>query len=230
MIHTKFIFMLTRNDSTIPDALERLDDVLAAGIKHIGFKDIGMPIEYLMLLSNKIKASGGTVYLEVVSLDEASEVNSALAAIKLDVDVLMGGTRPSIILPIIKNKNILYFPFCGKVAGHPSILLGSISEIVEHAKQISNIEGVDGIDILAYRFKGNVPQLIKSVCSSINKPVYIAGSIDSKARIQSVIEGGGAGFTIGTAALDNLFATDKPGLCNQLNIITNLINEINNNN
>ena len=36
----------------------------------------------------------------VVSLDAQSEETSARAAVELGVDVLMGGTRPQVILPI----------------------------------------------------------------------------------------------------------------------------------
>ncbi|EOG8138977.1 hypothetical protein PW209_000755 [Serratia marcescens] len=100
-MHTpEFIFMLTRNDSTVPDAQARLPEVLAAGVKHIGFKDIGLPLDQLKQLAQAIHAGGATAYLEVVSLDEESEMNSARAALELGVDVLMGGTRPESVLHI----------------------------------------------------------------------------------------------------------------------------------
>lgn len=221
-----FIFMLTRNDSTIPDALERLEDVLAAGVRHIGFKDIGMSEDFLRKLSASIRAAGATVYLEVVSLDEASEVNSARAAIALNVDVLMGGTRPEAVLPVIKGSGIRYFPFCGKITGHPSVLEGTIAEITESAKRIAAMEGVDGLDILAYRFRGDVPALIKSVCSAVVKPVCIAGSIDREERIRAVVEGGGAGFTVGTAALDGVFPASNKGLLSQIDYIHSVTEKI----
>lgn len=67
-MHTpEFIFMLTRNDSTVPDAQARLPEVLAAGVKHIGFKDIGLPLDQLKQLAQAIHAGGATAYLEVVS-------------------------------------------------------------------------------------------------------------------------------------------------------------------
>ena len=82
----KFIFMLTSNDSTIPDALEKLNEVLAGGVRHIGFKDIGLPFKELKLLADKIREAGGRSYLEVVSLDADRELESAEAAVKLDVE------------------------------------------------------------------------------------------------------------------------------------------------
>ena len=38
----RFIFMLTRNDRTVPDAAERLEEVLAGGGRDVGFKDHGL--------------------------------------------------------------------------------------------------------------------------------------------------------------------------------------------
>lgn len=51
-----FIFMLTNQDRTVADAAERLQDVLAAGIRHVGFKDIGLPFDKLLGLASAIKA------------------------------------------------------------------------------------------------------------------------------------------------------------------------------
>ena len=43
----RFIFMLTRNDRTVEDAPEQLKIALSLGVRHIGFKDIGLPIDRL---------------------------------------------------------------------------------------------------------------------------------------------------------------------------------------
>ena len=91
MAHPVFIFMLTNNDRTIPDALERLPAVIAAGVRHIGFKDIGLPYGDLATLQGAIKAAGATSYLEVVSLDRESELSSVRSAIRLGVDYYGAG-------------------------------------------------------------------------------------------------------------------------------------------
>ncbi|OWV74476.1 4-hydroxythreonine-4-phosphate dehydrogenase [Rhizobium sp. R339] len=201
-----FIFMLTNQDRTVADAAERLKDVLAAGITHVGFKDIGLPFDELLLLASAIKAAGATLYLEVVSLDEESERRSAQAAVDLGVDILMGGTRPNVVLPVIAGKNIRYYPFPGKIVGHPSKLEGTIETIVDSARQLTAIEGVSGLDLLAYRFDGDVEALITRVCEAIDKPVVVAGSIDSPQRMAAVVRSGAAGFTIGTAAFNGAFS------------------------
>ena len=218
-----FIFMLTQQDRTIADARERLREVLAQGVRHVGFKDIGLPLPELHALARDIRAGGARVYLEVVSLDEASEVASARAAVELGVDVLMGGTRPEAVLPVLRGSGIAYYPFPGKVSGHPSVLSGPVQDIVASARRMAGLDGVHGLDLLAYRFHGDVPALIKAVCDAVDKPVVVAGSIDRSERIAAVLAGGAAGFTIGTAAFEETFPAARPGLAAQLQAIQALV-------
>ena len=166
-----FIFMLTASDKTVLDAHERLQEVLAGGAKHIGFKDVGLPFSELRTLAKAIKDAGASLYLEVVSLDQASELESAKAAMELDVDYLMGGTRPEVVAPLVKAHKLKYYPFPGNITGHPSVLRGTVANIVESAVKMAAIDGVDGLDLLAYRFDGDVPALMKAVCAASPVPV-----------------------------------------------------------
>jgi 4-hydroxythreonine-4-phosphate dehydrogenase len=221
-----FIFMLTNKDRTIPDAMARLKQVVAAGITHIGFKDVGLPFEALQELAAAIKAAGATLYLEVVSLDAESERRSAEAAVELGVDVLMGGTRPEVVLPLITGKAIRYYPFPGKIEGHPSVLTGTIEMIVESTRRLAAMDGVHGLDLLAYRFAGDVPLLIRQVVAAAAlKPVVVAGSIDRLERLEAVVNGQAAGFTVGTAALDGVFIAKSKALPDQLNAIQDLLRQ-----
>ena len=215
----RFIFMLTRNDRTVADAAQQLQTALDLGVRHIGFKDIGLPIEQLKFLNARIKAGGATSYLEVVSLDRDSEIVSAQAAVEIGVDILLGGTRVDDVLPVIKRSSIQYFPFPGRITGHPSVLEGSIDEIVASAKAMAAREGVHGLDLLAYRSAENVPALMKAVCAAVAKPVVVAGSIASPERIAIVQGAGAAGFTIGTAALDGHYPADGKDVPTQLSAI-----------
>src|SRR5436309_5803315 len=110
-----FIFMLTRADRTVEDAHARLPEALAAGVRHIGFKDVGLPREALLNLARAIRAAGAVTYLEVVSEGAQSEAASARMAVELGVDVLMGGVRPEVVTPIIAGSPIRYYPFPGQV-------------------------------------------------------------------------------------------------------------------
>jgi mannose-6-phosphate isomerase-like protein (cupin superfamily) len=224
----RFIFMLTRNDRTVEDASEQLQTALGLGVRHIGFKDVGLPIAQLKSLNAAIKAGGATSYLEVVSLDRDSEIASARAALEIGVDVLLGGTRAEDVLPVIAGKAVQYCPFPGRIVGHPSVLEGSIEEIVASATALAAREGVHGLDLLAYRSKQDVPALMKAVCAAVSKPVYIAGSIDTPERIAIVKQAGAAGFTIGTAALDGKYPAVSATVPDQLSAIIRDVARLNN--
>ncbi|MGP3697964.1 methylglyoxal synthase [Rhodobacter sp. NSM] len=214
-----FILMLTAEDRTIPDARTRLDEALEAGARHIGFKDVGLPFDRLKELADAIRASGGRSYLEVVSLDEESELASARAAVELEVDCLLGGTRAETVTAITRQHPIRYYPFPGRVTGHPSVLEGTADEIVAAARRLADLEHVHGLDLLAYRFAGDVPALMRQVCAAVDKPVVMAGSIDSEARVTETAAAGAAGFTVGTAALAGSFPAEEGGFVSQVRAI-----------
>ena len=214
-----FIFMLTSNDRTVSDARARLAEVLDGGARHIGFKDVGLPTSELKALADEIRSAGGRSYLEVVSLDAESERASARAAVGLDVDCLLGGTRADEVVPIVRQHPVRYLPFCGRITGYPSVLEGTIQEISESARRLTDLEGVHGLDLLAYRFSGDVPALMRAVCQATDKPVVMAGSIDREERVIAAAEAGASGFTVGTAALSGEFPAEGEGLAAQVRSI-----------
>lgn len=212
-----FIFMATRDDRTVPDAAGCARVALEAGVRHIGFKDIGLPMAGLCEVAAIIRGVGARLYLEVVSLDEASERRSAEAALELGVDCLMGGTRPDIVGPLAASAGIDYCPFPGEIVGHPSRLVGPAGAITASALRLAGAPGVTGLDLLAYRFAGDAAALLVDVCNTVTPlPVIVAGSIDRDERIRAVLRAGCAGFTVGTAALDGAFPAAEPGLLGQL--------------
>lgn len=220
-----FILMLTSNDRTIPDARARLDEALEGGVRHIGFKDVGLPLAELRGLADTIRDAGGRSYLEVVSLDAESELASARAAVDLDVDCLLGGTRAETVTALTRYHPLRYYPFPGRITGHPSVLEGPAEAIVDSARRLADLEHVHGLDLLAYRFAGDVPALMADVCHSIDKPVIMAGSIDSHDRIAEVARAGAAGFTVGTAALAGAFPTEDTGFTAQIRAILDLTSQ-----
>lgn len=214
-----FILMLTAKDRTIPDARARLDEALEAGARHIGFKDVGLPFAELRALADAIRAAGGRSYLEVVSLDETRELESARAAVALDVDCLLGGVRAEAVTEITRDHPVRYHPFPGRITGHPSVLEGPPEAIVESARRLADLEHVHGLDLLAYRFSGDAPALMRAVCGAVSKPVIMAGSIDREERLVAAAEAGAAGFTVGTAALEGAFPAAEAGFVGQVRAI-----------
>jgi len=200
----EFIFMLTHSDMTIPNATEVFKETKGTGVKCIGFKDIGLPKEKLMELVKMMKKQKMKTFLEVVSGSEEENLKSARVALELGVDYLIGGTYPKETLPLVKGSGIKYFPYIGKIIGHPCLLRGTISDIVDDAKKVEKM-GADGINLLAYRYDGDVKRLITSVKKGVRIPLIIAGSIDSYERVREMVDLGVWAFTIGGAVLEKKF-------------------------
>ena len=134
-----FIFMLTRQDKTVVNAREVYQSIRRCGLKHVGFKDIGLPLNELKLLANDMRQDGCKVMLEVVSSTRDSELRSIEAAIELKVDYLLGGRHAAEAVKLLKGRDIQYFPFAGHTVGHPTKLTGTMHEIVEDAKQLLDV-------------------------------------------------------------------------------------------
>src|ERR671916_387669 len=171
----EFIFMLTRNDVTVEDAFEVYDEVRDAGLRYVGFKDVGLPFDRLRALTQAMHEGGQEVMLEVVSEEREDELRSARAALDLGVDYLLGGTHAGEVTRMLSGTGIRYCPFPGRIVGHPSLLRGSIEEITQSAGRLAAMDGVGGLDLLAYRHDGDVERLVGSVVASVEKTVIDAG-------------------------------------------------------
>lgn len=198
----EFIFMFTHHDATVADALDVYDVLRDTGLRHVGFKDIGATPETLAELTRRMHEDGRTVYLEVVSVSVEDELRSIRAAREIGVDVVMGGTHVNEALPLLVGSGLRYFPFPGRIVGHPSVLEGTTEEIAASAASLTAHEGVHGLDLLAYRHDDPVEPIIDAVVRASRGPVVIAGSIDSAERIAAVTALGAWGFTIGGAAFE----------------------------
>jgi hypothetical protein len=205
---TRFIFMLTKDDRTVPNAMDVYTDLRGSNIRYVGFKDIGLPFTDLQRLVEAIRADGRTSMLEVVSTTQQEELRSVEAATRLGVDYLLGGKHAREAVEVLKDSRIRYFPFAGNTHGHPTRLTGSIENIVEDACMLAALPGVSGLDLLAYRFDGDVEKLARSVVQAVDVPVIAAGSIDQPARVSALREAGVWAFTVGSAIFEGRFVRD----------------------
>jgi hypothetical protein len=205
----EFIFMLTRDDVTLPDARAIYESVADTGLRHVGCKDVGLPEDELSALMDDIRARGHKTYLEVVSETEEATLESARAAARIRPDHLIGGTLIEPVQEILAGTGVRFFPYVGRIVGHPCLLRGSINEIVADTKCAAEL-GVDGINLLAYRYDGDVEELVRAVVGATDLPVICAGSVDSLARIRALEACGAWAFTIGTAALDGALVEGAP--------------------
>jgi hypothetical protein len=199
----QFVFMLTHHDATVDEPMAVYRDLRDSGLRYIGFKDIGVPVETLTQVCAAAHADGLEVMLEVVSTTLEEELRSAAAATQIGVDWLLGGTHPGEVLPVIKGSNAKYCPFPGTVVGHPSVLHGEIAEIAESARAMTTMDGVYGLDLLAYRHPAaDAAELTRAVVKASDGPVIAAGSVASLAQIEALERAGAWGFTIGGAIFE----------------------------
>jgi hypothetical protein len=132
-------------------------------------------------------------------------LRSLRLAPELEVDWVLGGTHAEDGVEILGGLGVRYCPFPGRVEGHPSVLHGSIAEIVEDARALTSRPGVHGLDLLAYRHVSENPvALTQAVVAASAGPVIAAGSVATVAQIAALAEAGAWGFTIGGAIFDGL--------------------------
>jgi hypothetical protein len=211
-----FIFMLTRHDQTIEDCLETFDSIASLGLRHVGFKDLGVDHGTLAELNRRIKRSGATSYMEVVSTTSEACLASAAAAREIGVDRLLGGSEVETILEVLGGSGIEYLPFPGRPEGHPTNLGGSAEDVAADCRRFAAL-GCAGADLLAYRATEADPlDLVRAARGAMDGTLVVAGSIDSPARIRALAEAGADAFTIGSAVFDGSFSPRKGLMASQL--------------
>ncbi len=212
-----FIFMLTRRDRTVEDCLDVFELIRSLGLKHVGFKDVGVDFRTLAELTRRIRAGGATVYMEVVSTSPEAALQSVRSALELGVDRLLGGTRLDEVMPLIEDSKIAYYPFPGFPEGHPTRLGGTPADIEQHCRSFM-ARGCAGADLLAYRATEADPvELVRAARRGLGEGrLIVAGSIDSAERIRAMAEAGADAFTIGSAVFDGSYSPHKGSILSQL--------------
>ncbi len=215
-----FIFMLTRDDRTVGDCLAVLDEIAPLGLRHLGFKDVGVDLATMRALVKRIRALGATCCLEVVSVEPEACLSSARLAVELGVDRLFGGTDVRGTLEVLAGTPIAYYPFPGRPEGHPTRLGGSPSLVAEQCREAMDL-GCAGVDLLAYRATEAEPlDLVRAARSALGDGrLIVAGSIDGPAKIESLAAAGVDAFTVGSSVFEGSWARGEPGPVNQLRAV-----------
>ncbi|MCS3778578.1 1-(5-phosphoribosyl)-5-((5-phosphoribosylamino)methylideneamino)imidazole-4-carboxamide isomerase [Tsukamurella ocularis] len=211
-----FIFMLTRNDQTVGDCLELLEQLSDVPLQHIGFKDVGVDIDTLRELHGKIKKRGAQSYLEVVSETKEQALASVRLGRELGVDYVMGGTWVAEMLDALSGSDVKLLPFPGVPTGHPTVLGGQPDVIAADCRE-AEAAGAAGVDLLAYRASEADPiELVRAARRATNGILAVAGSITSVEQIRLLAAEGVDAFTIGQAALAGQVNPRKGALSSQL--------------
>jgi hypothetical protein len=199
-----FIFMLTRHDRTVEDAEEIVDAVSDLGVRHIGFKDIGVPRQTLERILERIRARQAVSYLEVVSTTPDAVTSSLATGAELGIDCILGGTDLDAAHRVLGTLG-RYFPFPGRPVGHPTRLEGTPDQVESDARAARE-RGCAGIDLLAYRATDADPlALVRAARRGIGDGRLIVAGTDA--------------FTVGSAVFDGTFSPTKGSLRSQIHDI-----------
>lgn len=213
----EFIFMLTRHDQTIEDAIQVLEMAMAAGVRRLGFKDVGAPPEVLKSITEAIRGAGGVSYMEVVSTTSDRIKHSLKTAGEIGVDYVLGGRDLELAREVLDGGLSRYYPFPGRPHGHPTVLGGTPAD-VKHDCETYVRAGCAGADLLAFRAtEANPLDLVRAARASLaDRELIVAGSVDSPERIHALAEAGADAFTIGSAIFDGSFSPTKGSFLSQI--------------
>lgn len=201
------IVMLTQNDLTVENAYKVFEECRNSKAKFWGFKEEPLPLDKMKELYKYMKECGKTTVLEVVAYTEEEGMQGARMAAECGCDILMGTIFSDSINEFCKQNNLKYMPFVGKIVERPSILEGSIDDMIKQANEYLK-KSVYGFDLLGYRYTGNAVELNKKFVSQVNAPVCIAGSVNSYKRLDELKDANPWAFTIGSAFFENKFGND----------------------
>lgn len=204
----KIIIMLTHNDKTVPDAIEIFEENKDLPIQYWGFKDVGMEPERMKVLCQKMREAGKTSFLEVVSYTEEECMRGAELAVECGFDYLLGTLYYDSVAEYIKKQDLKYCPFAGKVSQSPSILEGTLEEMLVQEAEFA-VKGVYGTDLLGYRYvDGDPNELAAEYIAKAKTPVCLAGSIGTEERMKLVKKMNPWTFTMGSALFTKNFVKD----------------------
>ncbi len=214
-----FVFMLTRADRTVSDALDVLDEVRTVGLTHIGFKDVGVEPDELRLINQRIQELGAVSYMEVVSTSPLACLKSAKIARDIGVDRLLGGTQVDEVLGILDGSQTSYLPFPGRPFDHPTKLAGTCEDVEDHCRHFAD-RGCAGVDLLAYRATEADPlALVRAARRGTAGVLLVAGGVGKPEQVKALKTAGVDAFTVGSAVFDGSFAPHVGSLRSQLGAV-----------
>jgi hypothetical protein len=219
--------MLTRNDVTIPNALETLEEVKGTGLECIGCKDIPLKLDEYIRLFGNMKSHCLESFLEIVTYDEQEHFRGVNLGLKIGADHIIGGmpeyTKATLDYLKTKKSEIGFYPYIGEVVDHPCILQGSIDDILKDGREAERL-GVNGVNLLLYRYVGNQEALLTEVVEKLRVPVIIAGNIRNFEQIQAMKRKDIWAFTIGSAIFNRAFVKGR-GIREQIVSVLNKLTD-----
>lgn len=200
------IAMLTNHDKTVPGAKQVFEENKTAKTSCWGFKDVGIELEDAKALVAAMKAEGKTTFMEPLIESEEGCLEAAQFAIDCGFEYVIGMEFYESVAQKLNGTGIKYFPTCGRRAGIPRMLYGTVQEIIDDAKRILAHDGVSGICLSVYRYCDGDPEaMAMEFARQISAPMIVTGSIGNDERLSFVKNMKPWGFTIGSALFDDSF-------------------------
>ena len=131
-----FIFMLTHKDRTVPNCLEVLAEIADLGLKHVGFKDVGVDIGDAQAACRRDHGNPGRPPMSKWSAPhrKRSGVRSQRPPNWASTGCSAGRTSP-LHKHNLTARGIGYYPFPGRPEGHPTRLGGTPDRDRERLRQ-----------------------------------------------------------------------------------------------
>ena len=215
-----FIFMLTRHDRTVADCLDVAAQIRPLGLRHVGFKDVGVEIAVLHALSRALKEQGATVYMEVVSTSDAACL--ALGAQR-------GRARGR--LPARRHRGRgnagdprrhrdRLFPVPRPPARPPDPARRRRRGGGRGLPPVPRRRLRRGRPARLPRHRGAPVELVRGARAGLGDGrLIVAGSIDGRARLAEIAAAGADAFTVGSAVFDGSWAPHAGTLEAQLRAV-----------
>ena len=211
--------MLTRNDRTVEDCLDLLDDDPAARPAAYRLQGCRRPARDARASSPPRSATPARRPTwrwcarrpRPASPRRASRATSASTGCS-------AARRSTRSWRCSRAATTEYYPFPGKPVGHPT-KLGGTPEEVEAALPDFAARGCAGCDILAYRATEADPlELVRAARRGLGagKRLIVAGAVTTAEQIRAIKHAGADAFTIGTAVFDGSYSPAKGSILSQL--------------
>ena len=201
------IVMLTHDDKTVDNAEEIFEQCKNSDAIYWGMKEEPISLDRMKKLFSYMRSCGKKTVLEVVAYTEDKCMRGAEMAVECGCDILMGTLFFDSVNDYCKQKGIKYMPYVGKVYDRPSILDGSVEDMINEAREYTS-KGAYGVNLLGYRYVNDPSELISKMVKEVNAPVCVAGSVDSYERLDELKEIAPWSFTIGSAFFEKVFDDD----------------------
>ena len=202
----EIVVMLMHNDVTGADARQVFWSAAHLPVKFWGFKNVGLSNSDMSALVDDFRTAGKTPVLEIVRFDEREALEAAALAADCRVEYFTDRLFSQAVMEKVRGDGMKYFPFCGRVDGHPVDLRGSLAEVQAAAAELCEL-GADGVDLIAHRSVDGDPEELADVVTNGlgGDRVIIAGSANSLPRLRRMHETGPMAFTMGGALFEGAF-------------------------